>query len=174
MTDAQTIKRAVERNVKAVTLRPASGRWTAVTRATIVEGCTCKITEGSWELIADLPKTEGGDDRGPRPGALGRGALGSCLAMGIVLQAAEKDIPLDAVSVEVQGEGDARGYLGLDDDIPPGYTQIRVIVDVQSTAPEERVREIIRTAERYSPLGDVFRRANDVVVDVRVAQRAAT
>ena len=172
MTDVARIKRAVERNTKAVTLRPAAGRWTSITRAAIVDGCRCKITDGSWEFIADLPESEGGEDRGPTPGTYGRGALASCLAMGIVLKAAEKDIPLEAVSVEVQADGDARGYLGLDDDIPPGYTQIRVIVDVRSFAEKESVRELVKIAERYSPLVDVFRRANDLIVDVRVTPGA--
>ena len=173
MTDTETIKRAIRRNTRAVSLRPAAGKWTAVSRATIVDGCTCRITEGSWEMITDMPKSEGGEDQGPTPGVLGRGALGSCLAMGIVQHAAENGVPLDGVSVEVQADMDARGYLKLDDDIPPGFTQIRVIVEVRSPAPEERVREIIRTAERYSPFGDAFRRAIDVVVDVRVAPSAA-
>jgi hypothetical protein len=92
--------------------------------------------------------------------------------MGIVMQAAAKDVPLDAVSVEVQADWDARGYLGLHEDIPPGYTQVRVIVDIQSAAPEERVREVVKAAERFSPYGDVFRRANDVVLDVQIERPA--
>ncbi len=89
------------------------------------------------------------------------------------MQAAAKDVPLDAVSVEVQADWDARGYLGLGKDIPPGYTQVRIIVDIQSAAPEERVREVVKAAERFSPYGDVFRRANDVVLDIQIERPAA-
>jgi uncharacterized OsmC-like protein len=173
MTDTKTIKRSIERNMKAVSLRPAIGQGTSITRATIVDGCTCTITEGPWRLVADIPKSEGGEDRGPTPGVLGRGALGSCLAIGIVMQAAAKDVPLDAVSVEVQADWDARGYLGLREDIPPGYTQVRVIVHIQSAAPEECLWEVVSAAERFSPYGDVFRRANDIVLDVQIARAAA-
>src|SRR5262249_33434343 len=158
------LKQAVERNTKAVTLRPAVARGTSVTRATIVDGCTCEITEGPWKLIADIPKSEGGGGNGPTPGVLGRGALGSCFAIGIVVQAAVHDVPLGAVSVEVQADWDGRGYLGVDDDIPPGYTGLRVVVDIESSAPQARVLEIVKLAGRLSSYLDVFRRENAVVV----------
>jgi uncharacterized OsmC-like protein len=169
MADARALKQAIERNTKAVTLRPSFARGTSSTYATIVRGCTCEITEGPWRLVADIPKSEGGDDNGPTPGVLGRGALGSCLAMTIVAQAAAHDVPVDAVSIEVQADWDGRGYLGVGDNIPAGYTQVRVIVDVKSSAPEHRVREIVKIAERLSPWVDVFRRENDVAIDARIA-----
>ena len=131
MTDAAGLKRATERSARAIKLRPSVARGTSVSRATILDGCVCEIVEGPWKLIADLPKREGGSNKGPTPGVLGRGALGSCLAMGIVMHAAAHDVPLDALSVEVQADWDGRGYLGLSQDAPPGYTRLRVTVDVK-------------------------------------------
>jgi uncharacterized OsmC-like protein len=172
MADTRAIKIAQQRNAKAVTLRPSVGQGTSITRATIIDGLQCEIADGAWRLTSDLPESEGGDNRGPSPGVLGRAALASCVAMGIVLRAAEEGIPLHAVSVEVQADWDARGYLGLSEQVPPGYTTIRVVVDVQSPAPAERIREIVAHAERYSPYIDVYRRANDVVVDLRIGRGA--
>jgi len=170
MTDTRSIKRALERNTKAISLRPAVGLGTSITRATVTNGCTCEITDGPWKFISDLPESEGGTNQGPTPGVLGRGALVSCLAMGIVIRAAEMEIPLDSVAVEVHADWDARGYLGLGEGVPPGYTQLRVIVDIISSASEERVRELVAIAERLSPYVDTFRRGNDVRIDLRVAQ----
>jgi uncharacterized OsmC-like protein len=169
MTAAAGLKHAMERSAKAIKLRPSVARGTSVSRATILDGCVCEIVEGPWKLIVDLPKSEGGANKGPTPGVLGRGALGSCLAMGIVAQAAVHNVPLDGVSVEVQADWDGRGYLGLNQDTPPGYTRLRVTVDVKSMASAERVSEIVRLAERLSPYIDVFRRTNEVIVETRIA-----
>ena len=109
MTDTAGLKRAMERNKKAVKLRPTVARGTSVSRATIVGGSTCEVVQGPYKLIVDLPKSEGGSDRGPSPEKLGLGALGSCLAIGIVMHAAANEVPLDTVSVEVQADWDGRG-----------------------------------------------------------------
>lgn len=173
MTPTAKIRQAVRRTLQAVRRRPAAGRWTADTCATVVNGCTCKITEGPWTLVSDLPDSEGGDALGPSPGALARGALASCLTMGIVMRAAELEVPIDAVLVEVQGVGDARGYLGLDSSVPAGYTKLNVVATIRSMAPEEKLRDIFRHAERHSPVLDVFRRPNLVEVDLRLPSARA-
>jgi hypothetical protein len=59
MTDTLALKRALERNIKAVSLRPTAAHGTEVTRATITDGFTCEITDGQWRLISDLPKERG-------------------------------------------------------------------------------------------------------------------
>jgi uncharacterized OsmC-like protein len=168
VSDPVAIRTALHRNIKAVTLRPAVGQGASVTRATVTDGYHCEIRDGSWSFIADMPDSEGGTGAGPSPGAYGRGALASCLAMGIVMKAAEMEIPLDSIAVEVHADWDARGYLGLDQAIPPGYTRLRVDVHVQSPAAETAVRELVAAAERFSPYVDVFRRSNVLEIDVRV------
>jgi uncharacterized OsmC-like protein len=173
MTNTLAIKRALERNIKAVSLRPTAAHGTEVTRATITDGCTCEITDGPWKLFSDLPKSEGGANQGPTPGVLGRGALASCLAMTIVVRAAEKGVPLDAVAVEVQADWDAHGYLGLGEGIPPGYTQLRVVVEITSSESEERIREVVAIAERVSSYVDVFRRSNDMRIELTVTHPKA-
>ena len=120
-----------------------------------------------------MGEKSGGSGAGPNPGVLGRGALGSCLALGYAMWAYRLDVPLDAIEVEVEADYDARGELGVSDDVPPGYTQVRYIVTVASSAPEEDVRRVINTADKYSPYRDVFARAHDVRREVRIAIQEA-
>lgn len=167
LVDAGKIRTAIENNIEALTLRPADGIGTSTTTASLVGGFRCEVSEGRWKLLADLPPSEGGDDTGPTPGVLGRGALASCLAMGIVIQASRMDIALDALTVEVQCDWDAGAALGLSDGTPPGYTQVRIGVRIQSSASEDRLRELVSSAERCSSYVDVFRRATNVEVAVQ-------
>jgi uncharacterized OsmC-like protein len=156
MKDRARIKTALERNKKAVSLRPALGRGTAVTRVNIREGLLCEVEDGPWKLTADYSEKNGGRGQGPDPGVFGRSALGSCLAMGYVLWAAECDLPLDGVSVEVQADYDAAGHYGLSN-APCGYGEIRYTVSIESSAPEEDVRRMIEEADKHSSYLELFR-----------------
>ncbi len=140
-------------------LKPTRGHLTGVTKARIVDGLSCEIEDGSWKLAADMPLKAGGDETAPTPGTLGRGALASCIAISISMWAARMGVPVDALEVEVQADFDVRGELGVDEDVPPGYQEIRYLVSIDSPASEDAVAELLETAERHSPYVDVFARA---------------
>ena len=84
-----------------------------------------------------------GTNGGPDPGILGRGALGSCLAIGCGTWAARLGVPIDALTVVVQGDYDGRGELGVADDVSPGYLQVGYRVTVTSQAPEADVQGVL-------------------------------
>ena len=113
MADATTIRQIAERHVELLGHRPDRGLLTCRTRARLVDGLRCEIEDGPWRLAADMPAKVGGDETAPTPGVLGRGALASCLAIGIATWAARLGIPLDALEVEVEADFDARGELGI-------------------------------------------------------------
>src|SRR5262249_36238214 len=133
MTDHTAIRRAFERNAQIVRTRPAVAQKTYVTRIHIRDGLTCDIEEGPWTLTTDLGTTAGGNAAGPTPGTLARAALGSCLAISYVMWAAQLNVPLHQVAVEVQADIDLRGMYGADD-IPAGYNALRYVVSVRGPA----------------------------------------
>jgi uncharacterized OsmC-like protein len=163
------IRTVIERNVKAVALRPSVGQNTAHTSVRLRPGLECEVTEGQWSLTVAMSQKSGGTNAGPNPGVLGRGALGSCLALGYAMWALRLGVPLEALEVVVEADYDSRGELGLSDDVPPGYTQVRYVVTVTSRASEDEIRRLLDTADRYSPYRDVFARAHDVRREVRIA-----
>ena len=157
MTDTARIRAAFERNATAVFLRPAVGQKTYITKVRVRNGLTCDIEEGSWRLTADLTAKCGGNEAGPTPGTLGRGALGSCLAISYMMWAARLGIPLAHVAIEVHADADARGLYGVDN-VPAGYTNVRYVVSLTSPAPKADILHVLDTAEAHSPYIDVFRR----------------
>ncbi|OFW07714.1 MAG: hypothetical protein A3H96_02795 [Acidobacteria bacterium RIFCSPLOWO2_02_FULL_67_36] len=162
------IREALERNAKAVALRPSIGQKTGRTTVRLKPGLECELEDGPWKLTVGVGPASGGSNAGPGPGTLGRGALGSCLAIGYAMWAARLHVPIDSLAVEVQADYDTRGELGVSDDVPPGYTQVRYIVTIESPAPESDVRKVIATADKYSPYRDVFARANDIRRELRI------
>lgn len=158
MTNQGTIREIVERNIELLALKPAKARLTRATKARLASGLRCEIEEGPWKFSADMPAKVGGDDTAPTPGALGRGALASCLTIGIAIWAARLGVPIDAVEVEVQADFDARGELGMGR-VAPGYTEVRYLVSIDSPASRQELDELLALAERHSPYLDVFGRA---------------
>jgi uncharacterized OsmC-like protein len=158
----QPLREILERNAKAVALRPSAGQGTAKTRVRLKPGLECEIEEGAWKLTAGVSEKSGGTNAGPNPGILGRGALGSCLAVGYAMWAARLGVPIDSLEVDVEADYDSRGELGVSDEVPPGYTQVRYTVTVTSPAPADAVQQMLDTADKYSPYRDVFARAHDV------------
>ena len=154
----ETIRTALARSAKALTLKPSLGRATGVSRARVGQGLSCEIEEGPWKLVADMPAQIGGDDTGPTPGVYGRAALGSCLAIGYMMQAARLGVPITSVEVEVQADYDDGALLGVSKS-PPGYLDVRYVVTVDSTAPEADVLRVLDAGDAHSPYLDVFRRS---------------
>lgn len=167
MADPKTIKEAYERNRRAIELRPQKGNGTAVTKVRLYDGTTCEVQHKEWTFKVDVGKPEGGNNAGPGPGILERGALGSCLAMAYSQQAAVMGVPVDRIEVDVESDFDARGMFGIDDR-PPGFEELRYNVYIESTASEEEVQKIIDKADRHSPVLDDFTRAIPVEREVTI------
>lgn len=166
------IRTAFERCAKALTLRPALGRSTAVSRTRLRPGgLTCEVEEGPWKLVTDMPAQVGGDASGPTPGVLGRAALGSCLAIGYMMHAAKLGVPIAAIEVEVQADYDDGALFGVSD-APPGYLEVRYAVTVESAAPESDVRRVLDEGDAHSPYLDVFARAQSCRRSVRIVAPA--
>lgn len=154
--NAEAIRSALERNDRAVSLRPSVGRGTAITRVSWRGGLTCEVTEGPWRFAVGMTEKYGGADDGPNPGVYGRAALGSCVALGYALWAARMNIPLDALNVEVQADYDVRGELGLDASVRPGYQAMRYHVTIDSPAPDADVLAMLDAADRHSSFVDDY------------------
>jgi hypothetical protein len=72
--------------------------------------------------------------------------------MGYQLWAARLDIPLHRIEVDLSCEFDARGQMGLSDEVPVGWKRIQVSVTVHSPAPAAQIQRLVDHANRLSPM----------------------
>jgi len=155
MISQEKIKEAIVRSTKALSLKPSLGLGTGISKTRITNGLTCEITEGNYKLVADMPEVAGGNVAGPTPGVYGRAALGSCLAIGYMMQASKMNIPIDALEVEVQADYDDGALLGTSK-VAPGYFEVRYTITVESDAAEDDIIKMIDDADQHSPYLDIF------------------
>ena len=163
-----SIKEAQERRAKIFERKPDTAKSTGHTHVILTEGTRCEVTQGDWKLISDQPTHNGGANEGPDPGFFGRAALGACLAQGYAIEFAKRDLKFTSIKIDLDSDIDARGAMGLGEDIVPGYQQLRYTVFVESAESEDAIKSAIETAESTSPWLYNFKAALDLRSDVSV------
>ena len=127
--------------------------------ATLESGLKCCVTGPSGEHIeTDMSPAMGGAGAHPNPASFFRASLAACCSTVIAAQAARLGMNLTRLEVTVEGEGDNRGILGLDDSISAGHSAIRtnVRISAQNTTPEQ-LNELVQWAAAHSPVGCTVR-----------------
>lgn len=142
----------------------------SVASAVVEDGLRVRVTgpDGS-SLVTDMVAGVGGTGSGPSPGWLFRAAYASCAATLIVMRAAEQGVVLSGLEVDVDGESDDRGILGIADDVHSGPISMKVTIRAKSDQDEETVREILMWGLKHCPVDDAVRRPVPVELDIRVA-----
>lgn len=116
----------------------------------------------------DEPPVLLGHDRGPNPVEQVLHGLAGCITTTLVYHAAAKGIRIDEMETSFEGDLDLRGFLGLPGAKRNGYDEIRVSVRIKSDAAREEIEELVRLAERRSPVFDIV--SNPVPVKVSLEE----
>lgn len=104
-----------------------------------------------FEIAADEPEQLLGTNAAPNPQELLMAAVNACMTVGYVAGASLHGITLDSLEIETSGSLDLRGFLGLSDEVPPGYEQIDYTVRIAGNGTREQFEEIHQTVMRTSP-----------------------
>ena len=129
-------------------------RWKGQTRSeTTVDGFTLagERIARSHKIVADEPFELLGADSAPNPQELLMAAFNACIMVGYVAGASVKGINLDSVEIRTRGQLDLRGFLGLSDDVAPGYESVDFEVRIKGDGSPEDFEEIHRTVMATSP-----------------------
>ncbi len=115
-------------------------------------------------LEADEPPVLLGTDKAANPTEHLLHALAACVTTSLVYHAAAKGIRIEEVESRVEGDIDLRGFLGLDENVPRGYKQIRMRLKVKADVPDEQLEELVKLGPTFSPVLDTVTRAVNVEV----------
>ena len=129
-------------------------RWAGQTRSeSTVDGFTLggERIARSHKIVADEPYELLGSDGAPNPQELLMAAVNACMMVGYVAGAALKGIKLESVEIRTRGELDLRGFLGLSEEVPPGYEAIDYDVRIKGDGSREQFEEIHQTVMKTSP-----------------------
>lgn len=119
-----------------------------------------------FEMDADEPAILAGNDQGANPVEHLLHALASCVTTSLVAHAAVRGIPIYSLESEVEGDIDLQGFLGLSNDVPRGYTNLRVKFKVDAK-PEDINR--LKALSEFSPVFNTI--TQGARVDIQVEQK---
>src|SRR5579862_2404684 len=128
---------------------PARAVVTLRARGTLGEGVTCSVETGRAIAEAGLHPASGGDGSTLCSGDMLLEALAACAGVTLRAVAISLEIPIDAGRVEVEGDLDFRGTLGVDRGAPVGFREIRVRFELDTVAQDEQLDTLLRLTERY-------------------------
>jgi len=120
-----------------------------------------------FAIQADEPLELCGENTAANPQELLMSALNACMMVGYVAGCAVRGIKLEKLEVETEGALDLRGFLGLDENVPPGYTAIQVKVKIKGDGTAAQFREIHETVLKTSP--NYFNFTKPIAVDAKLA-----
>jgi uncharacterized OsmC-like protein len=116
-----------------------------------------------FKLRADEPPVLAGDDEDANPVEHLLNALAGCVTTSMVAHAAVRGIAIEALESDLEGDIDLRGFLGIDPDVPKGFTQIRMRIRVKTDA--KNLKRLQRLAE-FSPVYNTL--VNGTKVDIQI------
>ncbi len=79
-------------------------------------------------------------------------ALSGCLTTSLVAHAAARGIAIKKVESRYEGDLDLRGFLGISEEVPVGYRNIRLFFKIDADVAETQKQELIEMAQKYSPV----------------------
>lgn len=167
MTSTQTSRDAalvqiVEATTQAVGQDAGNAR--ALFRATGSggDGVRSNIRINNHEVLVDEPPALGGENAAPNPVETALAALLSCQVVTYRFWAARLGIPVEDITVDVEGDLDVRGFFGLDGDVRPGFGAVRLTVDLQGPASDADYQRLRETVDAHCPVLDLFRNPTPV------------
>lgn len=119
--------------------------------------------EQQFELHAGEPPILAGHDDGANPVEHLLNALAACATNSMAAHAAVRGIHIEELESEIEGDLDLCGFLGLDNEVSRGYTDIRIKFRVK--ADTDNMEQLKRLTD-YSPVVNTV--TQGVRVDIQV------
>ena len=100
----------------------------------------------------DEPPVLLGHNEGTNPVEYLLVALSGCLTTSLVAHASARGIKIKGVESRYEGDIDLQGFLGLSEEVPVGYKEIRVVFKIDADVSDAQKEEMVRMARKYSPV----------------------
>ncbi|MGI8516875.1 MAG: OsmC family protein [Acidimicrobiia bacterium] len=163
------IRDAIEAASSYLREHPDEAKYTdSVATARVVDGLSIRVEGPNGEsLSTDMPSGVGGGAVAPSPGWYFRASLAACVTSLAVMRASELGIGDLTCEVEVDGESDDRGILGLDDSIVAGPLSMRIRLRLSANdADSKTLTELAQWAVDHCPVSDAVRRAVPIELEI--------
>lgn len=115
----------------------------------LADKVACSVQTGRALVEAGLHPATGGDGMLACSGDMLLEALVACAGVTMRAVATSLGIEIRGGTVGAEGDIDFRGTLGVAKDAPVGFTDIRLVFDLDSDAGQEQLDKLLELTQRY-------------------------
>ena len=121
-----------------------------------------------------IDDTVGGFDDLPNPGHLLCAALAACMDSTVPMIADRLGVRIERLEVEVNGDADVRGCLGVSRSVRPGFRQMqcRLALELDPGVDPQAGAMLVQQAEKLCVTLDTIRNGTPIAVDFEVTHPA--
>ena len=151
--------------------KPEAGQTVWKAKTNWLGGFRSQAQIRDFTVSMDEPDALGGSDTSPNMVEMVLGAYGCCLTTGYAMNAGLRGIELEDIQIELEGDLDLNGFLGLQDPEAtwPGYTNVRAKVFLKApTATPDQIQELHDAVVRTSPVGSILKQPLSVATELTV------
>jgi uncharacterized OsmC-like protein len=133
------------------------------------QNIACKVETGRALAVAGLHPATGGSGAELCSGDMLLEALVACAGVTLKAVATALEIEVRGATVKAEGDLDFRGTLGVDKGAPVGFSSIRLSFEVDTSAPQEKLDQLLKLTERYCVVFQTLNTKPQLDVALRVA-----
>lgn len=148
---------------------PKEAMITLRAKGRVGAGVSCKIETGKALVAAGLHPATGGTGHAACSGDMLLEALVACAGVTLSAVATALGLSLRDGTVEVEGDLDFRGTLGVSKEVPVGFQKIRLLVSLDTDATEEQIATLMRLTERYCVVFQTLKSPPEIVATRRAS-----
>ncbi len=105
----------------------------------------------NFEFTIDEPSELLGVNSAPNPAEYMLGGMAGCMAVTFMAGATAMDIQVEKLKLEIDGELDLQGFLGLNDEVNPGFPELKFIFHVKGNGTQEQYQKLMDRVTKHSP-----------------------
>lgn len=128
------------------------------------EGVSCQVETGHALVVAGLHPATGGIGNTACSGNMLLEALAACAGVTLNAVATALGIGLRNAIIDVEGDLDFRGTLGISKEVPVGFQKIRMTVTLDTDAAEDQLANLLRLTERYCVVLQTLRQPPEITL----------
>ena len=149
---------------------PESAKTVFTSVSSLQQGLHSEAKMRDHTVTVDEPEQLGGTDKGPNPVELVLAAPGTCQEITYRAYAAALSIPVDSISVKLEGDINLCGFFGVDDSVRPGFQSIKGTVDILSPASDEQLKALRGAVNAHCPVLDIVTKPVPVTLDLNISK----
>jgi uncharacterized OsmC-like protein len=144
--------------------------WESGTKTTVF---TKNMVLGEHKLIRDFkftidePNELLGVNSAPNPAEYMLGGMAGCMAVTFMAGATAMNIQINQLQLEIDGELDLQGFLGLNPDVNPGFPELKFIFNVQGNGTQDQYEKLLERVTNHSPNYNTIKNEVRLIGDLR-------